>query len=302
MESTGRSRVPALMIGDATQSLIRDVFGQTDLFRDAPRIDKRLVAWEPGAKPIAVPHSAVVVSEQQLSLRLRPQSGDVNSAAPRWTIHASPPLPVSTVEHRFGTRIAAAVQVRLTDSSDAAACSIEALEGGWLFLIPAGERSAWLLAVGGPPADLLPLSKLIHPQIAELTSVPAQFPAYPRISDPFCGPGWLACGVTALSFDPLCGEGTGNAVREAILASAVIRAAVAGASDVDGLLAHYRARLLAGFYRHLELCREFYSRGRTGPWWTQELDYLRKGLDYCKAQPAMRYSYQLAGFELRPIS
>jgi hypothetical protein len=292
------------MIGDATQSLIRDVFQRDDLFRDAPRIEKRLVAWEPGAKPIAVPHSAVVVSEQQLSLRLRPPAGSAfnpGDPSPPWTIHASPPLPAQIVDHRFGTRIAAAVHVRLNDASDATACSIEALEGGWLFLIPAGDRSGWLLAVGGPPAALLSQSHLIHPQISELIGPAAQFPAYPRISDPFCGPGWLACGVTALSFDPLCGEGTGNAVREAILASAVIRAALGGSSDVDGLLAHYRARLFGGFYRHLELCREFYSRGRTGPWWNVELDHLLNGLEYCKAQPAMRYRYQLSGFELQPL-
>ena len=37
-----------------------------------------------------------------------------------------------------------------------------------------------------------------------------------------CGPGWLSCGTAALSFDPICGDGTGHAVREGILAAAVI--------------------------------------------------------------------------------
>ena len=31
------------------------------------------------------------------------------------------------------------------------------------------------------------------------------------------GSGWLACGTAAMGFDPICGDGTGYAVREGIL-------------------------------------------------------------------------------------
>ena len=79
------------------------------------------------------------------------------------------------------------------------------------------------------------------------------------------GPGWLACGTAALGFDPLCGDGAGNAVREAILGSAAIRRAIA-TDEADSLAAHYQARLLAGFKRHVALCFEFYKSGRSGPW------------------------------------
>jgi hypothetical protein len=304
MEPSSRPKVPALMLSDASQSLICDVFEQRDLFHDAPRVEKRVVAWGTDGKALPLPHSAVIISEEKLSQRVRP---NVPAPAPldpepTWTIHSAPPLPPST-EHRFGTRIAAAVHVNLQEDSDAHACWIEGLESGWLFMIPADTRSAWLLAVGGPVESLLAQSRLISGQIAGIIRATSQFPAFPRISDPLCGTDWLACGTTAMSFDPLCGDGTGHAVREAILAAAVIRAALAG-EDRDGLLDHYRARLLAGFYRHLELCREFYTRGRVGPWWDQELSHLLKGLDYCKCAMTngMRFRYQLTGFDLHPIT
>ena len=68
---------------------------------------------------------------------------------------------------------------------------------------------------------------------------------------------WLACGTAAMAFDPICGDGTAHAIREAILAAAVIRA-LANGGPADELLAHYEARLTAGFHRHLTLCRQFY--------------------------------------------
>ena len=111
------------------------------------------------------------------------------------------------------------------------------------------------------------------------------FACHPRVAQPLCGPGWLACGSAALGFDPLCGDGSGYAAREAILASAVVRAASQG-SDTTELLDHYRARLLAGFEKHLEVCAEFYRSGHSGPWWDEQQAAAEKGLAWCHAQRA----------------
>ena len=105
-----------------------------------------------------------------------------------------------------------------------------------------------------------------------------------------------------MAFDPICGDGAGNAVREAILAAAVVRAAARGES-VDRLLAHYRSRLIAGFRRHLELSLEFYRAGNSGPWWDQEIQALERGVAWCAerlaAEPA--FHYRLNGFELEAV-
>jgi len=159
---------------------------------------------------------------------------------PDWTVCAAPPLPASSLEHRFGSRLASAVKVEMTSPEDT--CWIESVENGWLFL-----NSGWLLAVGNEAEELLVTSSLVREQIRGIEFVSGRFPASPRMVSPLGGDGWIACGSAAMGFDPLCGDGTAHAVREAILAAAVIRASRNG--DVEELLAHYEARLTAGFYR-----------------------------------------------------
>ena len=291
MEETDRARLPAIILGGTTQKLIRDVFGEADWLGGLPRIERRVVAWGPGAKTVTVPHLAVMAPEDTLAERLRPKLPEPDGAAAEWTFFASRPLPEPSAEHRFGTRRATTVAVEVKDGTDPAACWIESLRSGWLFLIP-----GWLVAVGGGPEALLAESRLIADLVKGFGRAGGEFPAYPRITDPLCGPGWLCGGTAALAFDPLCGDGTGHAIREAILASAVIRAAARGVNREE-LLAHYRARLVAGFRRHLEVCRQFYSTGGEGDWWRSELELIEQGIAWCGADP--RFRFQLDGFELR---
>jgi flavin-dependent dehydrogenase len=124
-------------------------------------------------------------------------------------------------------------------------------------------------------------------EIANISESAGEFPAYARIASPLCAPGWLACGTAAMAFDPICGDGTAHAIREAILASAVIRS-LTKSGPVDELLAHYDARLTAGFRRHLEVCRQFYSSGGTGPLWTAELDAIDRGIQ-CVARSGVGF-------------
>ena len=307
IEKTNRPKVPALLIGNATQALIEDVFERKDVFRGAQRISKRIVAWgSPGgnADPVEVPHSAVVISEQDLVDRLQPAEPETHDDAVAWTIFTSRPLPEHVQDRHFGSRVAQASAVHLKKNCAHDACWIESLENGWLFLLP-GLTSAWLLSVGGPAEELLTRSRMVGAQIESLSAPARQFPAYPRISDPLCGDGWLACGSAAMAFDPICGDGTGNAIREAILASAVIRAVAKHAKNEQkgALFVHFRTRLLAGFLKHLELCRQFYA-ACSGEWWTAELGRLDEGIAWCREQLGTEpeFRYRLRGFELEPIS
>jgi len=296
-----RPRLPAIMLSDHALALIRDIFDRADLFRDAPRIRKRMVAWGPDSTPLALDHSAVVVSEASLLKELLP-SLPRSDSAPTWTVFASRPLPAPAEEHSFGSRMASAIAVRLKETSPPETCWIESLENGWLFLIPHAPGSAWLLAVGSAPAALLSASRVIQNQIAEAQASARQFPAYPRIVSPLAGDRWLACGSAAMAFDPLCGDGTAHAIREAILASAVIRAVVKD-GQLDSVRAHYQARLTAGFRRHLALCREFYTSGGNGPWWRGELDAIQQGVAWCdtRLKSHGEFRYQLRDLELHAL-
>jgi hypothetical protein len=298
LELVGRPRLPAIMLGDHALALIRDIFDRQDLFQNAPHIRKRMVSWGPDSNLLAVEHSAVVVSEEMLLAELRPRL-NLSDPTPAWTIYASRPLPAPAVEQAFGTRMASAVAVRMKDGADPAACWIESLETGWLFLIPHAPGSAWLLAVGSIPGWLPGASRVIREQIADADALAGEFPAYPRIAAPLSGNRWLACGTAAMAFDPLCGDGTGHAIREAILASAVIRALAKDVPNAD-ILAHYEARLTAGFRRHLTLCREFYVSGADGPWWHRELELIEDGVAWCDSRLKAHgeFRYQLKDFEL----
>jgi hypothetical protein len=294
-----RPRLPVILLGDHALALIRDIFQRSDLFQDAPQIRKRMVAWGADSHVLALDHSAVVVSEELVLKELSPKLAlNDSNTAPDWTIYASRPLPTPVEEHPFGSRMASAVPVNLEASTDPAACWIESLEDGWLFLIPNAPGTAWLLAVGSAPSELLASSRVIREQIAGAQPESGKFPAYPRIVSPLCGDGWLACGTAAMAFDPLCGDGTAHAIREAILASAVIRAA----ANAD-VLAHYQARLTAGFRRHLALCQGFYTSGGASPWWRRELDSIQQGIAWCDRRLAAHgdFRYQLRDFELHPL-
>lgn len=290
-----RPRLPVILLGDQSLALIRDIFDQPGLFADLPRIRKRVVAWGPGAKPIELEHSAVVVSEELLLRSIRPTL--VPNGDSGWTIFAAPPLPSPVVQHHFGSRVASASPVTLKESSDPAACWIESLENGWLFLV-----SGWLLSVGAPAETLLAASRVVAAQITNIAGSSGEFPAYARIASPLCAPGWLACGTAAMAFDPICGDGTAHAIREAILAAAVVRA-LAKDGDVDDLLSHYEARLTAGFRRHLMLCGQFYSTGGTEGLWRAELDAIHRGIQWCEAKLSAHpsFRYQLRGFELEAV-
>jgi hypothetical protein len=85
-------------------------------------------------------------------------------------------------------------------------------------------------------------------------------------------------------------------VREAILASAVIRAADLGEPIVD-LMSHYESRLAAGFQRHLTECFKFYSSGGNAEWWRAEAEACVKGMEWC-GRKNTAFRYRLEGLEL----
>jgi hypothetical protein len=292
-------RPPALLLSRTALDLLRDVFEQPGLLSDLPLIRSRVVQWGSQPAPLVVEHAGVVVSEDELLDRLGNAGSGEPAADPEWTIFASDSLPEPSVSNRFGERDASVSPVALAESADPSSCWIESLENGWLFLIGGGHGQGWLLSVGEPELEA---SRLVARQIACCADPVGHFAAGPRILSPICGPGWLACGSSAMAFDPLCGDGAAHAVREAILACAVIRAS-AGGTDPAPLLDHYAARLTAGFERHLSICLQYYCSGGRGVWWNGQGAATRCGMDWCsrKMVELPPFRYRLTGYDLVPI-
>lgn len=301
-DATSRPKLPALLISQGTQNLLADVFQSTDLFYGLPVIRKRVVAW--GRKEVVVlPHSGVVISENEILERLRARIAELGNTLarenPAWTIDSTRPTNPGTTSMNFGTRMAVVNEAELVEGADSDTCWVESVERGWLFLLPMGGGLGSLIAVGGPAEQLLKSSHLAGPHLRKLGKTVVEFAAYPRILSKLCGDGWLACGTAAMSFDPLCGEGAGNAAREAILACAAVQAIFRG-EPREEVLAEYSLRLTLGFLRHLENCREFYS-GRAGnEFWSSELELVEKGVAWAKSRlaAAPNFRFRLVGFAL----
>jgi len=292
-----RRPVPAILLSDAALALVRSVLDRPELFSDRPRVTRRVVAWG-SDEAVTLPHGAAVVSEGDLEAALAQTDATPPSAPATMTIHAGPPFPEPDLR-RFGSRRTSTTEVRLLDAADRDACWVEALGEGWLFLTPADNDTAWLLAVGAPAQDLLEASRLIAPRIAPVGDPSADFDTSPRMLARLRGPDWLACGTAAVAFDPICGDGTAQAMREAILGCAVITAIGEG-GDREAVLGHYEAMLTAAMRRHLRLCAQFYASGGQGDWWRAQMAGLAEGFDWCTRRLAREPEprFELHGFRL----
>lgn len=299
IEAAGRPRVPTIMLSDAALALVRDVFDRPDLLADSPRIDRRTVAWGSPDDPVALPHAAVATSEDELLTALGGEDRPGFDGPPDFVIEAG--APAGGDQRRFGARKAIAAEVRMKAAGDLSSCWVEALDEGWLFIAPNPRGSSWLLAVGGPPEQLLAQSRLIGDRI-ELTPVRSgAFDVCPRLAAAPSGEGRLACGGGALAFDPICGDGAAQAVRGAVLAVAVIGAIREG-GDAAELLRHYDLMMIAAMRRHLKLCADYYEAMGPRPWWQDELSALAEGHRWCTAQlaGAPEPRFVLRDFRLEP--
>ncbi|HUD92081.1 hypothetical protein [Sphingobium sp.] len=297
IEERRRPSVPTIMLSDPALGLIRGVFDRPDLFSAYPRVKRRVVAW--GGSPVIVPHGAALASEDQVQTALAVPAGATAGPA-GFTIHTASPVPLGEMRV-FGDRNAVAVRVKLRDPALADEARIEAVAGGWLYLVPAGTGEGWLLGVGGTIAALLGQSALVAPVVDAVGAASTTFCASPRLHLPLHGADWLACGTAALGFDPICGDGTAQSVREAILAAAVVIAMAEG-GDRAALLTHYQSMLIAAMRRHLLLCAQFYANGGTGDWWRAQHEALMDGHHWCTALLAKlpEPRFLLDGFRLMP--
>ena len=296
-ERDGRVASPVLMLSDQTQLLLRDVFGNSELFSDAVPVRKRIVLWGEGREAVTLPHSGLVMRESALLKNLWPTISLQTGHPDGWRVVAEKKSMREVTQYEFGSRFAWAYNGTLKSSADEASCWVESVKDGWLFLVPGGS----LLSVGQEAQRLLAESRLVSVQIESVGEAVGRFPAYPRIVGPLGGPRWIAAGTAAIGFDPIAGEGAGNAVREGILAAALIRSAMAG-ENADDLLAHYSNRLLSGFSRHLQECSRYYE-AMTGEWWQEELNSIRQGIAWTQQQLAAqpRPLFRLTGFDLQRV-
>jgi flavin-dependent dehydrogenase len=207
--------------------------------------------------------------------------------------------------YSFGDRCILSQEVQLTNSTPEDIYWIETVPQGWLFLAPLGNKRAILQVmvpvISGADSNLLVTllkqTRHIQEYISKISESIAIFAAFPQILRPLSGNKHLAVGDAAFSVDPISGDGTGYAMRGAILATSVIDAIASGLSRSD-CLQHYTLRLEKAFDAHLQQCLEYYLKGFTSSLWQREIERMQKARQLWNPTKNESFTHTLKDFQL----
>ncbi|MEP7306437.1 MAG: FAD-dependent oxidoreductase [Acidobacteriota bacterium] len=145
---------------------------------------------------------------------------------------------------------------------------VEAVQGGWWYSAFLPGRQ--LITVFLTDADLRPRHVEIRGTqhtsgrltCCEAASPPFVFSATSACLSQAVGPGWLAVGDAACSFDPLSSQGIVNAMRSGMAAAE----AIAESNGADsGALERYAAQVQQSFGHYLSVRQRYYGRERRWP-------------------------------------
>jgi flavin-dependent dehydrogenase len=280
----GARPAPAVVLNSVTISLLEEVWGGDGmLLAGAHQLTGRRVRWG-GAGVETAAQPGVSMDSGVLARRLRERLVcDLVTGGPPGCERAAGDWDWVIDADRTGDGLAAgrrcvlAAQVRLRpDVPDVpdGLCRMETVPDAWIHLAPLGAGLATVQAMvptcPDDPAALLAALVARTDELGGLITEPdgpvTVFEAAPRLAEPRCGPGWLAVGDRAMKLDPLSGSGAASAVRQAILAAAVVGAPSAGVPVAEAL-AHYARRLHDAFLDHLAHCLRYYGAAFSIPAW-----------------------------------
>ncbi|WP_156372347.1 hypothetical protein [Arthrobacter sp. Leaf337] len=307
---------PAVLLNPITCTLLTQVWGQSDLLSDAIPLRRRRVAWGDAAA-VDVPDPGMSVGGAALLDRLEHEFTARVAGRPMialehsWVLDArGRPRGEHEGNRPAGHRCIIAAEIDAAPEAGGDTAVIASVREGWVFALPASNGRMLVQAmVAEAPAD--PAATLTHilaatalplrPLLAVpglFPSGPVVFPAAPGLAPRLAEPGRLRVGDRGVAVDPLCGDGTGNAVRAALLACACAAAVEEGAPE-DAVLAHYENRLHTAYAAHLRTCIALYQQAFNSAAWRAELGAMRASLARIpQRRPA---AYGLAGRSLVPL-
>lgn len=163
---------------------------------------------------------------------------------------------------------------------------MESVPDGWIYITPIEKQKvliqAMVLNVSKSNShilkNLIEKSNLIRNYLSssdiEQNQTSISY-ASPQISDPVCGYRWLSIGDSAVSFDPISGNGVGYVLKGTILAVAVINGNSLQNISTEECLNHYKLRLKKSILDHLKECTRYYSSTFTSKEWKKEIDMMK---------------------------
>jgi flavin-dependent dehydrogenase len=332
---------PTLVLNDVTCYLLQDIWQLEETFwENFHFLHERRVCWGIDATVRSIPQSSVVIGGNYLVERLEerllqehnqlvhlnesplfpdelascdfwPNTGQKFT----WVIDAGGRRSLIAKNlaggkrYTFGQRYILSREVMLP-SKEQNVCWMETVPNGWIFLAPIGRNRAMLQfmvpVVPEEPEEMLTylldkthfLKSFVNSFLGSISG----FEAFPQILAPLCGTKWIAVGDAAFSVDPMSGDGTGYAIRGAILAASVING-IASGLDSSQCLRHYTSRLHKSFFSHIQECLKYYSGNFSSSAWKAEIELMQQAWqDNLDTVNLEDFAYRLEALNLVPLT
>jgi 2-polyprenyl-6-methoxyphenol hydroxylase-like FAD-dependent oxidoreductase len=313
---------PPLVLNEAAVELLVDLSGGAAWLDQAHQLRRRVVRWgdEPARTVLepAISLPGAMLRQRLMEIARRQLGGtdrieydaDARQMNESWSLYAAPgAAPSATTVERFGRRVMLFTEVPLARGADPTTCWMEGCRGAWVFLAPLAARRAVLQAAlpqqpSGDPADALAAVVATTRDVARLIEGcdgdVQVHPTAPTLYRPLGGPRWLAIGHAAMSLDPVCGDGTAQALRSGLLAAAIVVASRHGRAP-DDLIEHYHRRVMRTFAAHLDACARIYDRTIFVAGWEDEIAMARHGANALARQSLAPLTFRLDEGSLVPI-
>ena len=276
-------RVPRVALNMITVGVINDLFAFTPLmWTRAFGVTGRRVRWAPGEETVAVDDPTVVVAGADLHAQLlervaaTPGCRIAQPYAEGWVIRARGGDAAAKPNGRqWGER--KILFAELPTAETLQDMYMEATPQGWVCLFPCAPRTVAVQAMVASVAEdsraqlaaMLERMCSVGPSFAAPDPGPIVLDAAPRLARELCGANWFAAGEEAMRLDPVSGDGTGYAVRAAILAAAAADG-IENGLPASLVYRHYRARLQSTFLAHLRACASIYGSAGFDASWDRE--------------------------------
>lgn len=313
-ESASNPSERIVSVPRGTVDLVQDLTGLS-IARTVPSrwITARRVAWE-SRKFTSIPLEALVfdadalaraMADRFVSQEAKPVVATESRAPTVWTVVAEGRTS-GIARVTAGMRQAVGGWIPGLPGLDEATTLVACVPHAWIFATPHPVSGITLVAVhpatcnGTTPREILEDAvEFLWPGFGARLErhTGRSVLAAPSFAPDCASHGRIAAGEAAISFDPLRGDGVGNAVRGALLAQSVI-AAIAGGTDERQCLAYYRSRLARAFAEHVQTCSAHYLRAWNAHVWCSEIALIAGGA--AKTAAELTLGFRLEGRELVP--
>lgn len=273
------------------------------------RVTSRCVSWDDRDFSV-MPLDTLVLDADALAVAIAQEvpadaaaNGGVQGLSADWTVTAGGrrqgPYRMSA-----GTRKAVAGWIPFVPGFDDSATLVASVPQGWLFACPHPLAGVSIVVVSpgtydaiAPAEVLAKAADFVWPGVVEtvICHTDCFVPAMPSFEPDCVERGRIAVGEAAITFDPLCGDGVGHAVRGALLASSVI-IAIRDGGEPSQHLAHYRQRLAHAFLGHVRIAAAHYSTSWNSSIWSDDIAAMSE-LFTVVATPE-KFKYRLHGRRL----